>query len=112
MDRRKELKDEYRQGKVTGGVYRLVNTCRGMYLLDYTPNLQAKQNSYNFAISTGSCLDFRLKEDWESFGGETFAFEILEALDKKKEQSQDEFMDDLKMLKQLWGDKLDPSNRY
>ena len=112
MDRRKILKDEYRQGKVTGGIYRLVNTCSGMYLLDYTPNLQAKQNSYNFVISSGSCLDFRLKDEWESFGGKAFIFEILESLEKKKEQTQEEFIDDLKILKQMWSDKLDPSNRY
>ena len=112
MDRRKTLINEYKQAKVVGGVYRLVNTQNNMYLLDYTPNLQAKQNSYNFVISSDSCLDFRLKEDWESFGGKAFAFEILESLEKKKEQSQEEFIDDLKMLKQMWSDKLDPSNRY
>ncbi|MDD5398804.1 MAG: hypothetical protein PHU70_06950 [Dehalococcoidia bacterium] len=53
-----------------------------------------------------------MKEVWESFGGEAFAFEILESLEKKKEQSQEEFIDDLEMLKQLWSDKLDSSNRY
>ena len=112
MDRRKTLINEYKQGKVVGGVYRLVNTHNNMYLLDYTPNLQAKQNSFKFTRSSGSCIDLRLKEVWESFGGEAFAFEILEALEKKKEQTQEEFIDDLKMLKQMWSDKLDPSNRY
>lgn len=112
MDRRKTLINEYKQAKVIGGVYRLVNTHNNMYLLDCTPNLQAKQNGYNFSISTGSCLDFRLKEDWESLGGEAFAFEILESLEKKKEQTQEEFVDDLEMLKQLWSDKLDSSKSY
>ncbi|MFA5065209.1 MAG: GIY-YIG nuclease family protein [Dehalococcoidia bacterium] len=112
MDTRKTLTNEYKQAKVVGGVYRLVNTRNNMYLLDCTPNLQAKQNSFNFTRSSGSCLDFRLKEVWESFGGEAFAFEILESLEKKKEQSQEEFIDDLEMLKQLWSDKLDSSNRY
>jgi len=112
MDRRKTLTNEYKQAKVVGGVYRLVNTRTGMYLLDCTPNLQAKQNSFNFAISTGSCLDLRLKEEWGLFGGEAFTFEILEALEKKKEQTQEEFVDDLKMLSQLWGEKLDSLKRY
>ncbi len=112
MDRRKTLTNEYKEAKVIGGVYRLVNTRNGMYLLDFTPNLQAKQNSYKFSISTGSCLDLRLKEVWESFGGEAFAFEVLEELEKKKEQGQEEFMDDLEMLRQLWSDKLDSSKSY
>lgn len=36
-----------------------------------------------------------------------FTFEILEMFDKKKEQSQDGFIDDLKILKELWGEKID-----
>jgi len=112
MDRRKALKTEYKEGKIVGGVYRVTNTRNGMYLLDYTVNLQAKQNSFNFMVSFGSCLDYRLKEDLAALGGKAFIFEILEALEKKKEQSRDDFIDDLKMLMQLWGEKLDSSTRY
>jgi len=112
MDRRKTLKNEYKQEKVIGGIYRVTNTRNGMYLLDYTANLQAKQNSYNFMVSSGSCLDYRLKNDLTSFGGKSFIFEILEALEKKKEQTQDDFIDDLKMLQQLWSEKLDSSKKY
>ena len=83
-----------------------------MYLLDYAANLQAKQNSFNFMVSSGSCLDYRLKNDLTEFGDKAFIFEILEALEKKQEQTQDEFIDDLKMLEQLWSVKLDSSKRY
>ena len=112
MDRRKTLINEYKQGQVIGGVYRVTNTRNGMYLLDYAANLQSKQNSFNFMVSSGSCLDNRLKEDLTAFGGKAFKFEILEALVKKPEQTQDEFIDDLKMLEQLWSEKLDSSKRY
>jgi len=33
-------------------------------------------------------------------------------IEKKKEQSQDEFVDDLKVLEQMWSVKLDSSMRY
>jgi hypothetical protein len=112
MDRRKQLTNEYKQGEVIGGIYRVTNTRNGMYLLDYATNIQSKQNSFNFMVSSGSCLDYRLNKDWTAFGGEAFIFEILEALEKKKEQTQDEFIDDLKMLGQLWSEKLDSSTRY
>ena len=112
MDRRKTLRDEYKQGKITGGIYRVTNIHNGMYLLDYAANLQAKQNSFNFMVSSGSCLDYRLKNDLAEFGGKVFIFEMLEALEKKQEQTQDEFIDDLKMLEQLWSVKLDSSKRY
>ena len=112
MDRRKTLINEYKRGQIIGGIYRVTNTRNGMYLLDYAPNLQSKQNSFNFMVSSGSCLDYRLKKDLTAFGGEVFIFEMLEALEKKQEQTQDEFMDDLKMLEQLWSEKLDSSTRY
>ena len=63
-------------------------------------------------VSSGSCLDYRLNKDWTAFGGEAFIFEMLEALEKKQEQTRDEFIDDLKMLEQLWSEKLDPLTRY
>jgi len=112
MDRRKTLINEYKQEKTIGGIFRVTNTRNGMYLLDYATNIQAKQNSYNFMVSTGSCLDYRLKKDLAEFGAESFIFDILEALEKKKEQTPDEFLDDLKMLKQMWSEKLDPSMKY
>jgi hypothetical protein len=67
-----------------------------MYLLDYTTNLQAKQNSFDFMFSTGSCFDYKLKKDWTEFGGKSFTFETLETLEKKNDQSQEEFEEDLK----------------
>jgi hypothetical protein len=112
MDRRKTLTNEYKQGKIIGGIYRVTNTLNGMYLLDYAINLQAKQNMFNFMASSGSCLDYRMKKDWTAFGGKAFIFETLEVLEKKKEQTQDEFINDLKMLEQLWSEKLDSSTRY
>ena len=112
MDRRKTLTNEYKQGKIIGGIYRVTNTRNGMYLLDHAANLQSKQNSFNFMVSSGSCLDYRLKKDLEEFGGKAFIFEILEALEKKQEQTQDEFIDDLKMLEQLWSEKFDSAKRY
>jgi hypothetical protein len=112
MDRRKTLINEYKQGKTIGGIYRVTNTRNGMYLLDYAINLQAKQNAFNFMSSSGSCFECRIKDDWTAFGGDAFTFEMLEALEKKTEQTQDEFIDDLKMLMQIWSDKLDSSTRY
>ena len=112
MDRRKTLKNEYKQRKIIGGVYRLTNTCNEMYFLSYATDLQAKQNVFNFMVSSGSCFHYKLKNDWQAFGSNVFIFEILETIEKKEEQSQEEFIDDLKMLEQMWSEKLDASNKY
>ena len=112
MDRRKTLSEEYKQRKIIGGIYKVTNTHNGKYLLDYATDLKAKQNGFDFMISSGSCFDYKLKTDMEAFGSKVFIFEIVEAIEKKKEQSQVEFIDDLKMLEELWSNKLDASSRY
>jgi hypothetical protein len=111
MDR-KELINQYKQEKVVGGIFRVTNTHNGMYLLGHATNIKAKQNSFNFMFSFGSCLDYRLKNDLTTLGGKAFTFETLEILEKKKEQTQDEFIEDLKLLEQIWSEKLDSSSRY
>ena len=112
MENRKQLTERYKQRKIIGGVYRLTNTHNGMYLLDYATNIEAKRNSFNFMVSTGSCYHHKIKKDWDEFGRNAFVFEILETLEKKPEQNQAEFTDDLLMLQQIWGDKLDKLHRY
>ncbi len=112
MDRRKALVDQYRQRKVTGGVFRLTNTRNGRYLLDCAADIQARQNSFAFVSSTGAVFDYRLKKEWEECGAGVFVFEVLETLEKKKDQSQEAFLEDLKTLEQMWSEKLDPAKSY
>jgi hypothetical protein len=112
MDTRKTLKDEYKQRNIIGGIFKITNIRNGMYFLDYTPDLQAKQNSFDFMVSSGSLFHYSLKRDWDTFGSQAFNFEIVESLEKKKDQSQDQFIDDLKMLEQLWSEKLNAALRY
>ena len=111
MDR-KALKDNYKQRKVNGGIYRVTNTRSGKFLLGYTPDVQAKQNAFNFAISSNLFFDPRLREDWGELGGKVFTFEILETLVKKSDQTDEQFMADLQMLEQIWTKKLDVADRY
>jgi len=112
MDRKKILKNEYKQRKIIGGIYRVTNTRNGMYLLDYATDIRAKQNAFNLMASADSWFDYRLEKDREAFGSKVFTFEILETLEKKKEQTQDQFIEDLSTLARLWSDKLDSSTRY
>jgi hypothetical protein len=112
MERRKVLRNEYKQRKTIGGIYRVTNMHNGMCLLDYAVNIQGKQNVFDFMVSSGSCFDYRLKEDLQTFGSKVFTFEILETLEKKNEQTQDQFIDDLNFLFKLWSEKDKSSKRY
>ena len=62
--------------------------------------------------SSGSYFNYKLKDDLERLGNKVFVFEILETIEKKKDQSQDEFIADLKTLAQMCSEKLDPSKKY
>ncbi len=112
MNRRKEILNEYKERKLRGGVYTITNMLNGKYIIDYAANLQSVRNRYQFALTTGSTLHPKLRKDWNELGATAFTLEVLEELEQKPEQSQAEFMDDLKMLEQLWRANLDASKEY
>jgi hypothetical protein len=112
MNRRKEINDEYKARRLYGGVYTIINTVNGKYLIGYAANLKSIQNRFQFAITSGSTVHPRLQKDWEKFGTQAFAFKVIEELDQKPDQSQAEFMEDLKTLEQLCRANLDESKEY
>jgi len=111
MDR-KSLKNEYKERQTVGGVFRILNTANGMCYMDVAPNIQAKQNSFNFMVSTNTCFHHKLKKDWDTSGGKAFTFEVLETIKKKEDQSREAFLEDLQALKQIWSEKADAAAMY
>jgi len=112
MDSRKKLVNEYKQRKLRGGIYKITNRLNKMYLLGRAHDIKARQNRFDFSVSTGSCIHPKLRGDWKEFGGKVFTFEILETIETKEGRSQDEFTDDLKTLEEIWRGNLDASNEY
>ena len=84
----------------------------GKYMLGSAQDLRAMQNRFTFSVTTDLCVHPWLQADWEEYGGSTFTFDILESIEKKEAQSQDEFIADLKTLEEMWRGKLDASNEY
>ena len=111
MDRKKII-HEYKERLQHGGVYTITNTINGKYLLTYAVHLQSAYNLFQFAVKTGSAVHPRLRKDWEEMGAQAFKLDVLEELAQKPEQSQAEFLDDLKTLEQLWRADLDASKLY
>lgn len=104
--------NEYKDRKRCGGVYIITNTLSGKYLIGHAANLKSVQNHFQFAVTTGSTVHPKLQKDWEELGAQAFTLEVLEELEQKPEQSQAEFMDDLKTLEQLCRATLDASKAY
>ena len=112
MNRSKEINDEYKSRKLCGGVYTITNSVNGKYLLGYAADLKSIQNRFQFTITSGSSVHPKLQKDWEEYGAQVFSLEVLEELEQKPDQSQAEFMEDLKILEQLCRANLDESNQY
>ncbi|WP_134703223.1 GIY-YIG nuclease family protein [Ammoniphilus sp. YIM 78166] len=106
MDRKKELKLQYRETETEAGVYQIKNTRNQKILIDSTTNFKT-MNGKLLQLRLGSHLNRSLQEEWKQFGEEAFVFEVLEVL-KKKEEGYFDAKDELKKLEQKWLDELQP----
>lgn len=109
---RKELLAAYKERKVIGGICSIQNIINGRMYLAAVNDLQGYKNRYDFAQINGICIDLRIKSDYEKFGKEAFEFVVLEELVKKETQTDKEFSDDVKTLKEIWLEKIDPDKLY
>jgi len=112
MKTKKEMISEYKGRAVTGGAYAVRNTGSGKLFVDVTADLQGSRNRFDFSKQTGTCVYLKLQNDWKAQGGEVFAFEVLEELQKGETQSAAEFKADLDALKDLWLEKLADKEMY
>lgn len=109
---KKEKLAEYKERKITGGIYVIENTASGKSLLMSSPDLQGCKNRFMFSQKTNSCVDMKLQKDWETFGAGAFQLKVLEELEKKDTQTSKEFSEDIKMLHELYLEKLNPEEMY
>lgn len=107
MDRRKELKRQYMEMEKPIGAFRIVNKANGKMFVGTGINLDAVFNSYRFQLKYGGRINKELAEDWNKYGEENFLFEILELIKQKDDPNYD-YSDDLKILEEIWLDKLQP----
>ncbi len=106
MDRKKELKQQYKEMKTEGGVYQIRNTKNQKVFVDVMPNLRMITGR-RMMLRAGSHRNKQLQEDWNQFGEEAFVFEVLEVLEEKEEGYFDK-KDELKKLEAKWIEKLQP----
>ena len=106
MDRKKELKEQYKEIKTAAGVYQIRNLKNRKVLVETTPNLKTI-NGRLMQLRGGVHKNRQLQADWENFGEEAFVFEVLEVLEEKEDAFFDK-KDALKKLGAKWLEKLQP----
>ncbi|MDD2619871.1 MAG: GIY-YIG nuclease family protein [Syntrophomonadaceae bacterium] len=106
MDRKRELKQTYKEIPIEAGVYQIKNTQNQKIFIASTRNLRTL-NGKQTQLKSGFFMNKALNEELKEFGAEAFIIEVLEVLEKKEEPFFDE-KDALKKLEAKWLEKLQP----
>jgi len=107
LDRRKELKLQYKQNPPLMGVYQIRNLVNGKIWVTSAMNLHGAYNRYPSQFSFASFTIKDLKDDWNQYGADAFVFEILETIDPN-EYAEADRRAALALLEEIWLEKLQP----
>ncbi|MEH7523134.1 GIY-YIG nuclease family protein [Bacillus sp. JJ1503] len=106
MDRKKELKQQYKEIPIEAGVYQIKNIKNQKMFVSSTRNFKTL-NGEKFMLESGSHTNKTLQEEWNQLGKEAFSFETLEVLKKKNDPYYNE-KEALAELEAKWLEKLQP----
>ncbi len=108
MDRRARIR-EYKETLRPAGVYVVRNRASGKVLVGASTDLPGALNRQRFQLEHGAHPDRALQADWNALGPDAFTFEVLDQLKPSNEPGYDP-ADDLRVLKELWLEKLVAAN--
>lgn len=106
MDK-KALIREYKETKRPIGVYCIRNTVNGKLLVSTSRDLPSILNRQRMQLRAGSHTNQSLHKDLKEYGAEAFEVEVLDTLDVPEQADYDPSAD-LRILEQMWLDKLLP----
>jgi hypothetical protein len=106
MDRKKELKEQYKQMKTEMGIMIVQNKINNKYILVPTQNLKGMINRVRFQLSSGGHPNRELQTEWNEFGEGNFNFETLEVLEYDKDESKTDYSEELNIMEIIWTEKL------
>lgn len=104
---KKALKETYKTREIIGGIYKISCTESGEFWIRSAKELDKIQNRFEFYLKTNNHPEPVMRKAWETYGGETFKFEVLEELKKKETQTDRDFKEDIKTLLEMWLEKLE-----
>ena len=107
---KKALKDEYKKTPAKMGIYRVRNLVNGKMFIGRGLNVNGKLNSIKFQLEHGSFVVHELQNEYNEFGAKNFIFEVIDYLEPKEEPGYD-YSGDLKVLEEMWLEKLQPYER-
>jgi hypothetical protein len=106
-EKKKELKQAYQQGHTPIGVYQIRNLANDKVFVGASTNLPGLLNRHRFELQMGAHKNQALQAEWNEFGAEGFAFEILDELQPKDDPDYD-YREDLAFMEDFWLEHLQP----
>lgn len=104
---KKELKNQYKETLQPMGVFQIRNLTNEKVFVGSSKNLDGIFNRHEFQLKMGGHPNKDLQKDWNEFGSENFAFEVLEELFPRENPDFD-YNEDLDCLENLWLEQLEP----
>jgi group I intron endonuclease len=106
---KKEMINKYKQTIQPMGIYQIRNMKSGKIYIGSAKNLRGKINSNKFQLKNGLHLNKEMQKDFIEIGEEGFSFDVLDYL-KPKEDLNYDYTEELKILEDMWLEKLQPYN--
>ncbi|TQR14165.1 GIY-YIG nuclease family protein [Psychrobacillus soli] len=106
MERKKELKQAYKEVKVECGIYMITNKQNGKKFVASTRNFKTL-NGTKFTLENGLHTNKELQKEWNEYGKDSFEIERLEVLKIPENQYMNE-KKELEKLLDKWMEQLQP----
>lgn len=104
---KKRLKRSYQQDRRPMGIFQIRNMANEKVFVAGGINLQGTINRHKFQLEMGAHANASLQSEWNEFGNQSFAFEVLDQMQPRDDPNCDS-RKDLASLKELWLEKLRP----
>lgn len=102
---KKELREQYKNRVVIGGVYCIKCKDNGKIWIRPTKDIKGSKNRFEFSVSINSSPENCMLKEWRHYGAKAFSFEVLEEIKKKETQTEEEFSEDVDVLLEMWLEK-------
>jgi hypothetical protein len=106
MDRKRELKLQYKQTRPQMGIFIIRSKANNKCYIQGTQDLRGVMNGAKARLGGNGHIFKELQKEWNEFGPDNFTFEILENLEYDKDESKTDYSEELRLMEMIWEEKL------
>ena len=110
MDRKKELKQQYKLMKPDMGIFIIRPKEGGKCYIQATQDLRGVMNGALARLRGGAHPNWELQAEWSLHGSDYFDMEILERMEYDKDETKTDYSEELALLQMIWEEKLKKEN--